>query len=344
MPVNGVVQIAFDRYLLPSTITRQAVVLVDGNGAPLASSLAPRVLYDPVARTVTVARPTEPDVPWLVEGQLYKIQLRIPTGDRDDDGLRAVDRATLEPSQPREIAFFVGPAVPGADPEPRVSFCGDVMPIFFAKCSAGPCHGNTRAGAGLVLSSAAGVAATAIDRVAQGANTGARAGIPEAAGRVFGVDTPIIKRGSPAESWLLYKVEIAGSPAPGSSAAPNVVCTLPDGQIVAPAPPYEPAAPAQTFASDGERAVLSDHVLGREMPYPLPGSTSYSDQPLTFEERERLRLWIQQGASVNDCGCGILDGAGADAGTDAGAVDAGAGDAGDAGDAGTADAAADAGP
>ena len=58
---------------------------------------------------------------------------------------------------------------------------------------------------------------------------------------------------------------------------------------------------ARPYADDLERTLLSDYVLGREMPYPAPGN-AYFSQPLTFQERERIRIWIARGAPVRDCG------------------------------------------
>jgi hypothetical protein len=49
---------------------------------------------------------------------------------------------------------------------------------------------------------------------------------------------------------------------------------------------------------------LSDFVLGREMPYPNMGPDGPTDGTpgLNFGELERLRLWIAQGAPIQDCG------------------------------------------
>jgi hypothetical protein len=61
---------------------------------------------------------------------------------------------------------------------------------------------------------------------------------------------------------------------------------------------------------DDERARLAQLILGRAMPYPLdlPAGmqTAQSEDPtrapLTFDELERLRAWIAQGAQVSACG------------------------------------------
>jgi hypothetical protein len=359
MPASGVIQIAFDRYLLPLTTNRQSAVLTDGAGQALPEALQPLVVYDPVARTVTLTRPTKGA--WLTPGQLYKVRFPIAQGEDDVIGFRALDRATLDPNQPLEVAFTVGPddgtlslAEPGVIPgEPAsVSFCADVLPIFYTKCSAGTCHGSGgNSAAGLVLDTPAGVRRTAIDLVAHGSNTGA---LPSsrAEGHVFGVDMPIIqtdqvaKTGTPGNSWLMYKLELARSPTFDAGDKPAVNCGA-AGTVAPQTTAYQALAPIAPGGepSDAERARLRDYVLGREMPYPVPNATSYYDQPLTFQERETIRVWIARGAILDTCGeCTVPAGqpdAGGDGGADAGA-DANADASSDAADAGDAADAADA--
>jgi hypothetical protein len=317
MPPDGVIQIAFDRYLLPSTVTRQSIGILDGNNQPLAVDLAPNILYDPVARTVTLVRPKSG--PWLTPGQPFKILFVLPQSDSDPNGLRAIDQATLDPNQKLEIAFFVAqleggsPAaatgvVPGEPSD--ISFCNDVLPIFALKCSAPSCHGSgNTAAASLILDTSTGVSHTARTRIAQGANTGARADNPEAPGLVFGIDMPIISVddsksppvGDPGNSWLLYKLEMGQSPADAGT-RPALVC--PSGADAGvQTTPYNTLVPtAHLEPDDVERSALANLMKGSPMPYPVLLSTSYVDQPLTFQERETIRMWIARGAHVETCG------------------------------------------
>ena len=77
MPVDGAIQVAFDRYLLPSTVNRSSFVLRDGANKLVAPDLLPVVVYDPITRTVTLLPPKQP---WLTEGQPYKLVL-VRTGN-----------------------------------------------------------------------------------------------------------------------------------------------------------------------------------------------------------------------------------------------------------------------
>lgn len=304
VPADGVIQLAFDRYLLPSTITRQSYVILDGRNQLLAAK-ALRTIYDPVARTVTITGPDGPGAEWLTVDQPYKLVLTVPPNAHTDvGGFRAIDRAPLQGEQPRTFVFRAAPPERAQRPlGAPVDFCADVAPIFQTKCASPTCHGpGTRAASGLVLADAEGVRRTAIGRVAHGANTSARASSPEPPERIFGVNMALIAPGDPGSSWLVYKMELAKPPA-SAVARPPVRCSPGDGAspIPPPAPDYVPLAPASFPASDAELAVLSDYVLGPPMPYPAT-APGYAHQPLTFQERERVRLWIAQGAALRDCG------------------------------------------
>lgn len=328
-PFDGVIQIAFDRYLLPSTVTRQSFVLLDSASKPLAADKAPAVLYDPIARTVTLARPSDN---WLTPDLTYELVLMVPEGDSDQGGVRAIDRAALRADQKRTFAFKVGPRSSPSAIEPRVSFCRDVLPIFAAKCNLPTCHGSAdRSAASLVLNTSSGVALTALNRIAQGSNTGGGSINPAPPGRVFGVDMPLVDPGNPGNSWLLYKVELARPPVRPSPSTYACTTGLQEAAALGAAAPfaYRPVAPnARLVASDGERSVLSDFILGREMPFPVSSPGGYPDEALTFDEREKVRSWIEQlvpGASLPECGgCGDLTlfDAGSPEARDAGSSDA----------------------
>lgn len=321
LPANGAIQLAFDRYLLPGTETRQSAVLTPVG----AGSVTPAIVtYDPVARVVTLASPNPEGAPWLTEGQSYKVTLPVPTEENPGFGFRAIDGAPLE--APITLQFLVARPSAAGFAEPTVSFCDDVAPLFAKKCAGNTCHGGSgSAAAGLVLTTSKGLVGTAF-RVAQGANTGGAARASSGASpneplRPFGIDMALIAPGNPGQSWLLYKTLLAPLPTvkvtdrrytcDGSYGTPLTSFSLPPGATPAP--------------SDRELAVLRDHVLGVEMPFPPPGQVAPNaeNQPLTFEEREVLRLWIAQQARVVECGACYPADPVADAGRDAQPADAG---------------------
>lgn len=320
MPVDGAIQFQVDRYLVPLSVSRQALQLQDAAGMPLETSLQPNVIYDPIARTITLTRPStagDVNANWLLPDQVYKVQFASA-------GLRALDGAGLRTDQPLVFAIRVGPAI--TDPtkvrslqesvgEPDgVSFCDDVLPIFAAKCAyQGGCHSTTdrdpTQAAGLVLDTADGLARTAKSgRPANGSNTGASRGLAPSEPIGFGHDMPIVQPGSPANSWLMYKIELAPPPVV-MTIRPSIICGSPPKEQIEPKQTKDfqslatlPLTPSAT-TPNAERAVLSDYVLGNEMPYPAtPDRADYLHQALSVQERETVRMWIARGASTPACG------------------------------------------
>jgi hypothetical protein len=289
---NGPIQIAFDRYLLPSTVVRQSVVLREGD-----RPLAPTITYDPITRVITLGNPDPNGQNWLVPDQFYTITFPIPRGN-EDNGLRAIDRATLDPATP--VLGFKAIAPPANEPVVRrtMRFCNEVLPILQDRCGSSSCHGGVQGGsapaAGLVLDSWYGIQNTAIGRVSNASNTGGRAS-PAAPGPIFGVDMPIIDPGNPGNSWLLYKIVMATPPAQPTDPPPRVTCAPPP--VPAPRPFLDPPDLGVELkpADVGEQARLRDFVLGREMPYPP------AFEALSVDWMRRLSAWIAQGAQVADC-------------------------------------------
>lgn len=298
LAADAPIQVAFDRYLLPSTVTRQAITVVTAEGEPLTSARLPVVTYDPIARTVTLVPPAGP---WLEPGSFYRLVLAIPQGSEDSAGIRAIDRATLDPGQDRSLPFLVTSAAGRAYDEGRVHFCTDVLPIFVQKCGGAQCHGHSLdAAASLVLTTTEGVQKTAIGRVAQAANTSGRSGVPESEGSTFGTNMAIVAPGSPGSSYLLYAVDLP--PLPSSPSPGRVACAGPPPESRPPAAPYATLTEALREPGSDERARLADHLGGRAMPYPA-ASPAFS--ALDYDERQVLRRWIAQmspGDALPTCG------------------------------------------
>jgi hypothetical protein len=227
-----------------------------------------------VTRVVTLA----PPVP-LVPGETHHLQIAAPQSSTDPNGLRAVDGALLDPLQ-GVIVFTVGPVGSTSSP-PTIDFCAGVYPLFVKSCGSSVCHSGSLPAAGLGLTSATMISATAIGRVAQAANTGPRAA-PMSPGRLFGEDMPIVDQGTggsgnPSNSWLIYKLLLA---------------ELPDGGAALGRP-----LPVQWQPlSDHERSILANMVPGREMPYPSDPAKPWTG--LSTADIETISLWIAQGAAV----------------------------------------------
>jgi hypothetical protein len=357
-PADGIIQLTFDRLLLPASITRQSIAVTDTTGSPFDS---PIIIYDPVGRVVSIANPN-PIIDgggtqcWLTANQFYNVVIGIPSGTADTGGIRAIDGATL--ASPLQIGFNSGgnPCPPTPPPvTPHADFCADVLPIFQARCSAPQCHGSpqdvgsdsplfpngySEPAAGLVLDNPAGVYATAVGRVSNGSNTGPMSTY-EPPGALFGIDMPLIDpTGNAGNSYLLYKLLLADpSPVddpglrqscalgvnaptcPASSPADSGTCTLaadagacfyPDQRCscsttwdcpavgsISTIAPFAPG-PQSGPMSNSERVILSNYILGREMPYPtypgagdpFPPDAAGGNAALSFNELERVRAWI----------------------------------------------------
>jgi hypothetical protein len=305
IPTDGVIEIAFDRLLLPSTITRQTFQLSDKRG----NFVSPSVVYDPVARVVTI----KPPQGFLQDQQYYQVHIAMPQSPTDSNGLRAIDGATLDPAASPTITFLAASNAPAQNQPPPVDFCKDIIRLF-DKCAGLVCHtASTIAAQGLLLDSASDIAATAVGRVAQESNTGPKAAA-QPAGRLFAIDMPLLDpgpggtttNGDPANSFLLYKLLMAYPLGTSTTQQPKYcgdAGTAPQAM-----------GPFHTVAwqplSDTERSRLSNLIPGREMPYPGDPSQALNQasNTLTLNELELVSAWIGQvrtgGAPLVPATCG----------------------------------------
>jgi hypothetical protein len=289
VPTTGRIELAFDRLLAPLSITRQTFILSDKRG----NFFTPAVEYDPVARVVTITPDRQ-----LEDQQFYQLRIAAPQNPTDLNGLRAIDGATLDPSVNPVFTFQAAANAPMQAVVPTVDFCKDILPLF-NNCGGSGCHiGGAQSAAGLILSSPQTIAATAVGRVSQEANTGPRA-VAQPPGLVFGIDMPILDpgpgapaAGDPADSFMLYKLLMAVPTAQTTITQP-MYC---DGGMPAPATmgpmhsvPWQPLA-------DDERARLANLVPGREMPFPTDPSAALNEneRTLTVDQLELVSRWIGQ--------------------------------------------------
>ena len=306
LPNDGVIKVAFDRYINPLTMNRQGIGLRDlfGNAPD-----SPIIQYDPVTRTATLSNPG-PDPNWLVEGATYELSFPIATDEAGSFGLRAIDGATMDPAT-KNIAFTViAPSGVSTKP-PTIDFCKDIYPIFAATrtdatsyvqgvCSNVNCHAGTYAATGLRLDLPAAIRSTALGIEATEATTAALS-VPITAQNSFPVGMPIIDPGDPGHSFLIYKLllpDVNGAPdGTGAGFQYKLTCGSPTA-------PFD-YGPNPHLASSDEATRLAQYVHGRRMPWGDPAPPTFTTNggtPLNLDELERISSWILQGAPVVD-GC-----------------------------------------
>lgn len=208
VPTNAAIELRFDRFLLPNGLEWGLSLYT---GTPPANGVPLQVEYDMIERVV-VFRPTRQ----LQPNTVYTAQ--ILSYDNASQGFWAVDHAPLEESDaPLRFSFSTGrgPRVEPA-PEPRpADTCETLLQGPLQTCVS--CHA-TKPDAqtsppsnfppmGLDLSSTRGYSYTAIRQVAHQTETGitaASVGLKSPAR--FGVQMNIVDPGSPATSYLMYKL------------------------------------------------------------------------------------------------------------------------------------------
>jgi hypothetical protein len=201
VPVDGPIELRFDRYLLPKTANRQAISVYTGTLAN-GSFLTPR--YDVLERVVTY-RPAFGSQ--FVPGVVYQVKIVLPKDDPSGAGFRAFDGAELEPG-PMELSFSFRTSRKARPPQPAGASptCdGAVRVLTEAGCA--DCHAGKRDSPfGLSLGSTDGLRDTAIGQVAHQASNWAIPGSAVADAPRFGTGMALIDAGDPAASYLVYKL------------------------------------------------------------------------------------------------------------------------------------------
>ncbi|HVY46016.1 MAG TPA: hypothetical protein VHB21_09060 [Minicystis sp.] len=296
---NTSFRIRFDRFLLPSSVIRQAVCIQAHLGTVLTLDdctmpVSLEASYDPVTREAIfrLQKPSEAsDIIPLEAGGTYQLTVLQPTTDPASTGFRSFDGAGLE--EPKSFEFKVSTAKPGPEPDPTPTgdqFCAapaggasaDI--VFTTTCGASAgCHVN-RDGVGaamdLQLSAPSGapeqiveaVQRTAINHVAHQTMIGEHAARVEDLPSRFGRAMPIVEPNAPGNSYLLYKLLLGVDAATGK--------------------PF-------VEADEAER-LREAFVVG--MPMPAYASTPHAGAPpakaISAATLEQLSVWIQAGAEL----------------------------------------------
>ncbi len=201
VPIGTPIELRLDRYLLPSSVSRQAVTIFTGaptNGLFVAPS------YDVLERVVTF-RPAYGSQ--LTPGVVYQVELTLPDQDMSGSGLRAFDGAPLEKGRiPLKWSFRtsrVGVQPVAAPPAPS---CAEAVKTL-ADGGCARCHtGRRDSPMGLDLASTGGLERTAVAHVAHEASNWATPGSALGAPPRFGSAMTILSPGNPSASYLLYKL------------------------------------------------------------------------------------------------------------------------------------------
>jgi hypothetical protein len=205
----GPIWIEFDRRILPHSLQTGSLELKSGE-----VRTRYQTLLDPVSRTIHLQLnsrfPLEPEV-------TYRLAV---------DSLTDLDGVSQD--EPYEIYFRTGTELGEAESIPQVDW-PTVEPVFSASCALATCHGSKSPVLGLNLSSAAGVAQTAIGARSRQLPSdlisaeGARGALSLAGLRIIEAQWGV---GQSASSYLMYKVlrdpHILGDsmPPPDSSVQP----------------------------------------------------------------------------------------------------------------------------
>lgn len=222
----------------------------------------------------------------LEPGVLYEVEIPLPGTDPNGFGFQAFDGAPLVSGKtPLHFSFRTALSAPSPLPQPDAPpTCAEALGVLFdSGCVS--CHAaGSHAPLGLVLDSAEALRSTAISRVARETDVAGRAGRLLVDPVRFGTAMPVIDPGSPATSYVLYK--LLASPSAFGEGAEACATThrvpLPAGTCLPP--------------SARERAALEDWFLDGDPMPPAPAALANGVADLRL-----LQGFIATGALTTDC-------------------------------------------
>jgi hypothetical protein len=273
VPLNRPLSFQFDRWLLPSTATRQSIQL---SVAEATSAEFMQPTYELLTRTVTYS-----DAAGLEQGLVYVLALADSETQTSGWGFASYDARSLDrKTVPDSIVFRTAEADPVYDPTPSPPrLCRDALAAFSkAGCTAAHCHRTSDTElpcANLRLDQKSGLT-TAIRRVAIATDRAGNSGTMSELPARFGMNMPVIEPGEPAMSFLLYRMLF------GRDAYRNA-----SGQFeVAP-----PSTKELSFATTW---------FGATGPMPPP-SVGFPKDVSPVELTRVIETWIRDGADTDAC-------------------------------------------
>ena len=304
VPINAIIKLRFDRFLKPSTATRQSLRVYSGDpdtslcqttgGGETGCFFQPS--YDLIER-VLIYRLAENTT--FVPNLLYTVEVLGP-GDAGTDGLRAFDGAPLseEGSAPLKFQFRTSTMTGDELPVERAT-CEQAMQIF-ARCSTPGCHATRTSDdpcpegqasfqgscvgvprMGMELTSPEAFLRTVRGQVAHQTELGGTAGTPLENPSRLGVSMPRIDPGQPGNSYLLYKLLRDPDAFGSDEECRSIYGDLAEGECVRPS------------AEERLRLRLW-FVLGEPMPLRGPNANTL---PLQMTQLRTIQSFIAGGAN-----------------------------------------------
>jgi len=199
---NRPITVRFNRWLLPSTATRQSIRIgVEGSN----SSLFTEPRYEVLARTVTYHSSG------LIPGVVYELDLMDANTPPYGWGFAAYDTTALDRANlPSAVVFRTKSAEAKYTAVSEVqTLCRDVLRAFAVSgCTLSNCHksyDNLPAAAGLHLDSKLGLESM-IGRIAHATDRAEQSGLATNLPKRFGLNMPVVLPSQPATSFLLYRM------------------------------------------------------------------------------------------------------------------------------------------
>jgi hypothetical protein len=299
-------ELKFDRFMLPSSASRQAVCLHSGEAVKrdldCTDKIGLSVRYDPVSRIATYFLGEA-----LVDGTTYSLSIFPNTGAT---GFASFDGVPLNAIRSFTFTAAAPPAGQTLEAPPPVGegYC-EATKFLFGTCDS--CHAINRNGMtgeitrepvmGLNLTTPEGLAQTAIGKVAHGAQKGGHASEVLANSTHFGRGLAIIDPTSAGSSYLLYKV--LANPRPikiyGDAASME-----PTGELVIALDPNDP----NDRIAEGEVDRLRRSVI-TGLPMPPTSTYTFEPEPGTkpsdsgHARLEAISNWIANGAQIDTAPC-----------------------------------------
>lgn len=280
-PVNRPLSFHLDRWLLPTTATRQAIQV---ELAGTDSTVHWNPSYDVIRRSISFS----PEWNWDL-GYVFDLRLYDPSEPEASAwGFRSYDGQLLEHRDiPEHILFRVG-SPEERMPEPSFhTSCRQALAAFAsAGCASSRCHAAAARctvadecrdvpRAGLELDSASGLRAT-IRRLAKLTDRAASSGRSVVTSERFGWNMSLVEPGEPAFSFILYRVLL------GADAYRNQA-----GEFSVRPPPAEELERARSWFGVVE-----------EMP---PRDVGWPPETSPIEIVTTIHNWIRDGAVTTDC-------------------------------------------